>query len=222
MFREDEHGTLRCPALDELGWVEHGFGTRQADPPVDGWRVSWLRQVHSDQCVVVNGDGGCAGEGDALITARPGVLLSVRTADCLPILIADPKRRLVAAIHAGWRGSAVNLSGKVVGRLRTGFGADPADLLVAVGPGIGVCCYTVGAEVAGLLAEYVPELKGCSGPIHIDLAEVNRRQLLAAGVAADKLLSGAPCTGCRPELFYSYRRERRHGGRMTSVIGIRP
>lgn len=222
MFREDHRQTLHCLPLDEFDWVEHTFGTRGADPLCDGWRVAWLSQVHSDRCVVVDGTGGCAGRADALITGCPGVLLTVRTADCLPILMADRKRRVVAAMHAGWRGTAANISGNVVRRLSKDFGLESADLLVAIGPGIGPCCYEVGPEVVARLAEYLPGLRGRAGRVNIDLVEANRRQLEAAGVTANNLFAGAPCTCCHAERFHSYRREPRAGGRMISAIGIRP
>ena len=117
----------------------------------DKLRAITLRQIHSD--VVHRVDSSNAGakdapQGDALFTREPGVLLVVQTADCIPILLADPKRRAIAAIHAGWRGTLRRIAAKTLGRMHMEFGTRPEDVIAALGPGIGRCCYEVGSEVA--------------------------------------------------------------------------
>jgi YfiH family protein len=115
-------------------------------------RVVLLRQIHSDVVHVIrentDSDSATARTGDALITSQPGVLLAVQTADCVPILLADTKKRAVAAIHSGWRGTLARIAEKALGQMRAEFGTDPANVVAALGPGIGRCCYEVGSEVA--------------------------------------------------------------------------
>jgi YfiH family protein len=114
-------------------------------------RVVTLRQIHSDIVYVIGAaetpQGEQALQGDALITREPGVLLSVQTADCIPILLADTKQRAIAAIHSGWRGTARRIAEKTLGRMQMEFGTRPQDVIAALGPGIGGCCYEVGHEV---------------------------------------------------------------------------
>jgi YfiH family protein len=147
--------------------------------------------------------------------------LAVKTADCLPILIADVKRRAVAAVHAGWRGTAGGVVSRTVETLRRRFACRPEDLLVAIGPGIGKCCYEVGPEVAQRFRSLLPELGEIEGGVWLDLAEANRRQLMTAGVRADRIWAARLCTCCLPEEFHSHRREPSGRARMWSVIGIR-
>jgi YfiH family protein len=192
--------------------------------------------------------------GDALITQEPGVLLSVRSADCMPVLLADPRRRAVAAIHAGWRGALAGVVEKTVGEMARVFGSRPADLLAAVGPSIRACCYQVGDEVVDAFcgpypngedffrpapsenAEeeisssypllFVPKHPPGHGPEstpsrHLDLAAVARHQLRRAGLANSRVQVVDLCTACRPELFFSHRRDGGKTGRMMAVMGIK-
>ena len=168
-----------------------------------------LKQIHS--AIVLLGEQiGCAGEGDALVTARAGVAVSVRTADCYPILLADERNHAVAAVHAGWRGTAARIVIRTLEEMHRLYGTAAADVYAAIGPGIGECCYEVGADVAlqfGLEAG------------RIDLAAINRRQLLDAGVAEHRVDVLGGCTKCDAHLFHSYRRDQLAAGRMVSYIG---
>jgi len=206
--RDHQYIYRHRPWLD-YAWLDHGFGTRRsADwPPGES---ATLRQVHSDRVVVVDGGRGCLGEGDALVSGEPGVWLGVHTADCLPILLADPAGRGVAAVHAGWRGTAAGIVARAVEVLRARFGCEPSTLEAVIGPGIGACCYEVGPEVA--------ERFHRSGRVKLDLAEANLRQLAQAGVT--RAWQAALCTACRPDDFHSYRRDRPHAGRMVSAIRL--
>jgi polyphenol oxidase len=188
-------------------------------------------------------------KGDSLMTDEPGVLLGIQTADCIPVLVADRKNRAVAAFHAGWRGTLARIVENGVGRMRLEFGSKPEHLIASIGPGIGQCCYAVGEEVQQEFASqfaYAPELfrevydsdpvrekypmlflTACApghsaiGPgIHLDLAEANRRQLLATGLKKAAIFMAGQCTGCRTDRFFSHRVERGFTGRMMSVIGI--
>ena len=220
MFYRDARHVYRAGRLECLSWLEHGFGTRHAGAWVDG-AVASLRQVHSDRCVYAGGRTGCLGEGDALISDRPGQWLVIRTADCLPVLFADQRLKAVAAAHAGWRGTVRQIAARTVEALGTRFGSRPEDLVVAIGPGICAACYSVGPEVARQFEPWFPERIDLEHSARIDLAEANRRQLLAAGVPEGNIVAGAPCTACRPEEFFSHRRNPAKASRMVSAIGIR-
>lgn len=220
-LREDADHVLRMPEWDLLPWLEHGFGTRQSV----GWppaHAAALKQIHSDVIRTADGQTGYFGEGDALVTAAPGTVISVRTADCVPLLMLDPRRRAVAAVHAGWRGTLLDIAGKTVERLQSVYGSEPADLTVAIGPAIGFCCFEVGPEVAAPFHALFPERNDLEGRTTVDLVEANIRQLTARGLARHQIRNAAACTACDPAKFHSYRRERGTLGRLFAVIGIRP
>lgn len=213
MFVRNQRGVYQSSALLAFDWLDHGFGSRHSDDWLDGRVQATLRQVHSDIIFATDGAAGCAGQGDALISRHPGLTLVVRTADCLPLLFVDPRQRAIAAVHAGWRGTVAQIAPKTVQKLHTTYGTKPKDLWVAIGPGIGACCYEVGPEVA--------EQFGHSGQVRLDLADANLRQLAAAGVPSSQILHGAPCTFCTGDSFHSYRRDREKAGRMLSGIVVR-
>ena len=220
-FYKDSRQVYRVGELARLEWLECGFGTRASGRWTEGSVVS-PRQVHSDVCLLVDRVPEEPPASDALLTSTPGLLLAVRTADCLPILIVDPRCRAVAAVHAGWRGTAGAVSARAVQEMARHFASRPEELQVAIGPGICGRCYEVGPEVARRFSPWLPELADASRPLLVDLAEVNRRQLFAQGVPLGSIHTGAPCTACSEAEFYSYRRERANAGRMLSAIGIRP
>lgn len=196
---------IRSSLLSELPWLEHGFGTRNS-PPLEEPYAS-LRQIHST-VVYSTVAPGVTGEGDGLITHEPQLAISVRTADCYPILLADERLRVIAALHAGWRGISGGIVHEALHRMRTEFGSRPADIRAAVGPGIGACCYWVGEEVA--------QKFGMRQAGKIDLAGANRQQLMEEGLAAEKIEVTGLCTHCETNEFFSYRREKENAGRMIS------
>ena len=209
---------LTSALLGDLPWLEHGFGTRHAPawPPEP---AAELDQIHSAE--VHAASAGCTGRfaaGDALVTAEPGLWLAVRTADCVPILLADPAHRAVAAVHAGWRGTAAEIVRATLERLVRQFGTDLGQVVAVIGPAIGACCYQVGPEVHARFTRWAsPAAAG-----HLDLAEVNRAQLLACGVEPSRVEILGACTRCDPERFFSYRRDPGETRRMRSAIRIRP
>jgi len=222
-FFLDQDNVYRVVALAGLGWLEHGFGTRQSTAWNDQQRLAALHQVHSDVCLyAAAGSRGRIGTGDALITNAAGVWIGVRTADCIPILIADLRRRAVAAIHAGWRGTLAGVASRTIEAMRRRFATSPEDLAAAIGPGIGPCCYEVGSEVASQFASLFPERRDLSGRTRIDLAEANRRQLAAAGVPASQIWTSGMCTCCLSERFFSWRRESHRAARMVAAALIHP
>jgi len=176
--------------------------------------------------------GECGPTGDALMTSESGVLLSVRVADCLPILLVDPRQRVVAAVHAGWRGALERVAQKTAAEMQRVFGSRPSEILAAIGPGIGACCYAVGEDVVdrfrgafangdGFFRE--PEQAGAGkNLLRLDLAAVARRQLLEGGLAPGNIHATDLCTACRADLFFSHRRDGAATGRMMAVVGLRP
>lgn len=215
--------------------------------------LATVRQIHSN-LVVRAGAADAARErprkADGLMTGEPGLLLAVMVADCIPVLVADRKRRAVAAFHAGWRGTVKRIVETGIGRMRMEFGSRPEDLVAAIGPGAGPCCYAVGEEVISefesqfayarqlmhevystdpvrnkypmlFLTQRAPGHSDIGPQIHLDLVEANRRQLLDCGVREQAIQIVGGCTNCHPELFYSHRGSHGHAGRMMAVIGIR-
>jgi YfiH family protein len=170
-----------------------------------------LRQIHSDRCLMA-ATPACIGEGDALVTCSPGLGLSIRTADCFPILLADTGHRAIAAIHAGWRGTALGIVGAVLKRMHVEFKTHPEVVFAAIGPGIGKCCYEVAEDVASRFGD--PAAR------RIDLAATNRAQLIAAGVPESQIDVLGLCTFCDPERFHSFRRDKDRAGRMVSYIRL--
>ncbi|MFY9725688.1 MAG: peptidoglycan editing factor PgeF [Bryobacteraceae bacterium] len=212
MFYLDSNHTYRVSELDEIPWLVHGFGTRQADIPARFTRLATLHQVHSAECVAGAGRSGVLGAGDALLENTPGAVVAVKTADCVPLLLVDPHHRAVAAVHAGWRGAVAGIAQRAVAALGTQFGSRAGDLHAAIGPAIGNCCYEVGPEVA---AQF-----GVDGRAHIDLVEEVRRQLKAAGVDGRRIYVSSLCTKCRADEFHSFRRDGAAAGRLYSFAGI--
>jgi YfiH family protein len=213
VFYRDSDNIYRVTDLDALPWLVHGFGTRLADIPAAFGQLATLKQIHSSSCVAAGGRAGLLGEGDALIENQPGSVVAVKTADCIPILLVDERSRAVAAVHAGWRGTAAQIAAEAVRAMAGRFGTRAEDLHAAIGPGIGKCCYEVGAEVA---AQF-----GGQGREHIDLAAANRRQLEESGVTPRRIYASNLCTMCRAEEFDSFRRDQAAAGRMYSFAGIR-
>ncbi len=214
------------------------------------WPLVTLRQIHSDliHCVSEAPEVGLAGDG--LITQTPGLLLAILTADCLPVILVDSKRRAVGVFHAGWRGTVKRIVEKGVGEMRRWFGTRARDLRAAIGPGVHGCCYAVGPEVRTqfesqfeygsklfreveesdpvrekypllFLTARAPGHSELPKKIFLDLGEANRGQLLAVGVAAKSISASPLCTSCRADTLFSYRAEKGVTGRMMAAAGIR-
>ena len=205
-----------------------------------------LRQFHS---AVVHPFAAVPSEprkGDASLTNAAGLLLAVQTADCVPILLVHPKKRAVAAIHAGWRGTLARIAEKTVGEMRMKFGSKPSDILAAVGPAIGACCYEVGTELVTEFTSQFPDAEGYFDElrtgeepnplqwlnmmppghqpppknVRLDLRKANRSQLLAAGLRDAHIFVSDLCTACHTDLFFSYRKEAAGSGRLLAVGGV--
>jgi polyphenol oxidase len=222
-----------------------------AAPGQRPWPLITLRQIHSDliHCVPEGPEQQLVGDG--LITAAPGLLLAIQTADCQPIILADVRHRAIGVFHAGWRGTVKRIVEKGLGEMRRCFGTRPRDVQAAVGPGIHGCCYEVGPEVraqfesqfayAGalfreakesdpirdkypllFLTARAPGHSELPKKIFLDLVEANRRQLLDAGVPGKNISASPLCTACRTDLLFSYRAERGITGRMMALASIKP
>lgn len=278
---------IGIPAWQKLGWLWHGFSTRQGGmsraycaegapgelnlgftahderAAVERNRallaeaitgsaktpMATVRQFHSN-LVVAAGEHERPCRGDGLMTDEPGTLLAVLTADCIPVLVADRKRKVVAAFHAGWRGTVKRIVELGVGRMRMLYGSRPEDLTAAIGPGIGACCYAVGEEVRSefesqfayapalfkevfdaepihkkypmlFLTQRAPGHSPIGPQMHVDLVEANRRQLLDVGLKAGQIHAVGGCTQCDRTWFFSHRGSNGHAGRLMSVIGIK-
>jgi YfiH family protein len=190
-----------------------------------GWPLLKLKQFHSDLVLDMKDTWAASQpvDGDAAITALGGATLGVQTADCVPILIADRQARVVAAVHAGWRGIAGRIAEKAVGHMVQIHGVAPDDLIAVIGPHNAVCCYEVGEEVVDAVNDPAAILRkpDWQRP-HLNQALANKHQLMEAGIPEAQVITSNLCTYCRGDLFYSYRREGERTGRMLSVIGITP
>ena len=250
--KDDAQATVernRAAFLRELGAAaKPRRGSRKAGTSL--WPLVTLRQVHSD--IIRRVDSKCEEplSGDGLITATPGLLLGIQTADCLPVILVDTRRHAIGVFHAGWRGTLKRIVEKGVGEMHRCFGTNPRDLKAAIGPGIQSCCYEVGEEVRTkfesqfeygasvfreikesdpvrekypllFLSARAPGHSELPKKIFLDLVEANRQQLLSAGVPAKNIESSPLCTNCHPELLFSYRTERGKTGRMMGAAGIR-
>jgi YfiH family protein len=248
--------SLRCRPLEQV--AQHLFTTRQLrlrsasnGPPaqvaaLDPWEQAAaalgataadllrIRQVHGSAVHVVrNGDrrearGEGRPEADAVASDVPGAVLAVQVADCVPLLMADARSGVAAAVHAGWRGTAAGVARAAVSVLCGDLGARAGDLIVALGPSIGACCYEVGPELrdaflragatrAQIDAWFLEEPAGCW---RLDLWRANRDQLIEAGVAPDRIHVCGLCTKTYAHLFDSYRAEGPRAGRMAALVRV--
>ncbi len=180
-------------------------------------------QVHGARHLLCHGPGGLHQASADILIAREGAC-AVRTADCLPILLAAPDSGWIAAVHAGWRGTVQGVARKAVAVLAR-MGADPGRMLASLGPCIGPCCFETGADVADRLAGASSLGEAAilrrDGRIHANLPAINRAQLLDAGLKPGNIELGALCTCCRPDRFHSHRRDGERAGRMLAVVAAR-
>ena len=236
---------LRCAALDAV--APHMFSTRQLElsspaqtavlaASLEATRLVQVTQVHGRAHLVVRAGAPVPAdrpEADILVSNAPGVAVAVRAADCVPILIADRATGAVAAVHAGWRGTCAGAARAAVGALQAEFGAHPGDLVAAIGPSIGVCCYEVGPELVDAFAAAgyerhlidrwftsTPPPRGsrAPNPLRLDVAGANRDQPLLAGVPEEQVHVSGLCTAMHLDVLTSYRVEKDKAGRLVGAI----
>lgn len=215
-----------------------------------GMELVAMRQFHSSVVRVLERPPAERIRGDALVTRARKLLLAVQTADCVPILVVDPRRRVAAAIHAGWRGTLARIAEKVVGEMRMHFDTRPENALAAIGPAIRGCCYEVGPDVAQAFAARFPQAgEWFDGPfdalstgdeptpflwleqdppgharpkrVLLDLVAANRWQLASAGLRPERIFACEWCTACHTDWLFSYRRKGQRSGRLMAVVGWR-
>jgi purine-nucleoside/S-methyl-5'-thioadenosine phosphorylase / adenosine deaminase len=212
---------------DELAF-NVGVPSRQSGTKGRGWLLS-VKQVHGTDALVVDrpltGSDQFPGEWDAVVTDQPGVTVAVRTADCVPVLVHDPRRLVVAAIHAGWRGAVAGIVPKTIALMANRFGSARSELRISIGPSAGPCCYEVDDPVLNELRVGLPDWQSVvrdyqGHKARLDLKALIRRQAEKEGVSASSVSSVNLCTICHEELFYSYRREGRVKGTMVSGITL--
>jgi len=236
---------LTIPELDKLSGIQCGFTTRSNGlgsringfKAPDDWnavadvihiphdRLITVNQVHGDEIVVVddqNYQSVRTSQADAIITNLQGTAIGIETADCVPVLIYDPAHRVIAAVHAGWRSTVQKIVQKTIQRIQKQFGSEPADLIAAIGPAIGLECYEVDEPVMGPVRDALPFWKEITMPRSegkwgLDLVKANAIELREIGVQPGNIHSLGMCTSCRRDLFYSFRAEGRTG-RMLSVV----
>ncbi len=223
---------------------------RAADATGKPWPLVMMRQVHSSIIHKIDELPKEQLHGDGLITNRTAIALTVRVADCLPVLVVDPVQRAVGVFHAGWRGTLARIVEKGAGEMRRQYSSDPADLVAAIGPGIHRCCYEVAEDFREKFAaqfaysaslfedvfdsepvrrkypllfmnQRAPGHGAPPSTVHLDLVEANRRQLLDAGVPPQNIWASELCTSCRNDLLFSHRKEKGVTGRLMAVAGIR-
>jgi hypothetical protein len=221
---------LTLPLLDAIPGLVHAYTVKGSDPaaaleeaagaPIP---MTTCRQVHGATVhrVGAGGPDTTPPEADALITGDAGIALGVWVADCVPILICDAGTRALAAVHAGWRGTAAGVLTAALTALRRDLGVRPAALRVAFGPAIGPCCFEVGDEVVEALLRTDPGARAAVRGVprsRVDLIEANRRQAIAWGVPPGRMQSAEMCTSCHPDLFESHRRGGGRAGRMAGLL----
>jgi YfiH family protein len=243
--KEDSQASVernRTAFLETLGAID-----KSGKP----WPLVTLRQIHSDLIHCVSEVPRKQLTGDGLITRTPALCIGIQTADCIPIILVDRKRRAVGVFHAGWRGTVKRIVEKGVGEMRRWFGTMPHNIEAAIGPGVHSCCYEVGAEVRDqfesqfayaadlfretrdsdpvrekypmlFLSARAPGHSNLPRQLFLDLLEANRRQLLSASVPAKNIDVSPLCTVCRVELLFSHRAEKGSTGRMMAVAAIHP
>ncbi|HHU81600.1 MAG TPA: peptidoglycan editing factor PgeF [Firmicutes bacterium] len=190
-------------------------------------KVRGVKQVHGREIFVVREKGPArTGAGlpaaDGLVTALPGVAVATVHADCVPVIIVDPVHRVVAAVHAGWRGTLAGIVFSALKVMGVEYKTDPGECWAAIGPAIGKCCYRVPQERINLFYNQWPDLSGLTPPVdRLDLAGISRDLLRKAGLAGDNIDLAGICTSCRQEEFFSYRRDRGETGRMLSLAVLK-
>jgi polyphenol oxidase len=196
---------------------------------LDPARLATLHQIHSDRVHIIREVQGQWNqtEGDALITQVQDLAIAVQTADCLPILIADPVKRIVAVVHSGWRGTLARILQKTIREMQQAFSSNPTNLVAAIGPGIRACCFEVGEDVAVLFEREYPgcrlatPVNGRPGKFLLDLLKALQIQLNQSGIDSGNSHDLGVCTRCNVHEFFSYRAEGQNSGRMMAIIGVR-
>lgn len=190
--------------------------------PVVGRKIFMPLQKHTGK-VMVLAPKGAEKVADAVITDRKDLMLGVQVADCVPILLFDRKKSIIAAVHAGWRGTAKGVLKRTVEEMKSKFCSDAKDILMATGPAIRWCCYTVGEEVLKAVRKETGEgdyFMMKNGNICLDLPTANKTQATSVGIPEHNIWMAEECTFCHPDRFFSYRHNKKTAGRQGGFIGL--
>lgn len=182
-------------------------------------QVAKSKQIHGDKILTVTEAGNYEGY-DALITDQKSILLAVSTADCVPVLMCDPIKQIIAAVHAGWKGTVLGLAAKTVTEMARKFGTQPNDVMVYIGACIDNCHFEVGQDVLDQFDRKYKLPGNLTDKGYVDLKQANFDQIISAGILPMNIEVSAYCTYDRSDLFYSHRRDKGITGRMWSVIGF--
>jgi len=228
----DRKDYLTVPRLMEIPFVVHGFGTKhwtesdfERKAELARFKHLSLRQTHSEIVRIIRVIPDGLLEGDAMITDQPGILLIIKTADCLPVFLVDVEGKTIAAVHCGWKGTKKRVLQKTVGAMKSSFGSVPESILVAMGPCIASSCYEVGEDVlsefvqTGLSRDVFQKHPKRENKYFLDLNKANRIQLTEVGVQEENIISVDVCTHCDDDLL-SYRRDRKTAQRLVNFIGL--
>jgi len=205
------HGITTKP-LGSFNDEEEGFKKQKNKLPVN---PVLNKQVHGDKIIMLDKRPDQPFEADALITQQKNLPLGIKVADCQGVLIFDPKTTSIAAIHSGWKGSALNIIGKTVKKMEQAFGSDPADLLVGISPSLGPCCAQFSDPEKELPEFTRPFTKGKN----VDFWSLSLQQLKEAGVPEGRIEIMKECTNCNTDRFFSHRNGDK--GRIAVFIGLR-
>jgi YfiH family protein len=229
---------LSFPLLDGFPFIFHGLTVKGRNPGSGSGekatgellrRVSRheatvvsLSQMHRDECLAITSRDQLRKRysGDAVLTDRAGVVVSVAVADCLPIFLVNPKRKVIGMVHAGWRGTVLGIARRTIRKAKDRFGCQPGDFMLLLGPCIRSCCYRVSDQVAILFDRECVGRRRDGAP-RLDLVCANLKQFAACGVKEDKIFVVGGCTYCERKLFHSYRRDKENAGRMIGYLGLR-
>ena len=181
--------------------------------------IAFQQQEHGATITIVDSSGLYA-PSDALITRTPSIGLSITTADCVPVLVYAPGEKTIAAIHAGWRGSAEHIAMKTLARMKEEFQIDLKNTYAYIGPSAGVCCYEVSWDTADHFPRECVTISEKKSAF-LDLKAVNRMELLSAGLPSENIEVNRQCTICKPSIFHSHRRDGKSTGRMLAVIAMK-
>lgn len=200
------------------------------DIPVENFFT--VDQVHGDEILIIDDEADVvAGKGrnfpfDGIVTAKPGIAIGIKTADCIPVFFIDPVKRIVGAVHAGWKGTSLSIAVRAVDLLGKRFGSDSKDIRVVIGPAIGPCCYEVDKRVFESM-KHLPDRGLCfeegykEGKWMFDLGAANKFQLQERGIPVGNIYSADLCTSCQRDTFFSHRGNGGGTGRQLNFIMLR-
>ena len=232
-MKPEEAPFLTVPRLEKIPFLIHGFGKGRwteddflLRPEWKGFKLLLLNQIHSDIVHSLKTIPKGKLTGDAMITSLPCLFLIIKTADCLPVFIVDESKKVVAAVHCGWRGTQKRIVQKTAEEMERLFNCQPESLLVSLGPCIGTECYEVGKDVVKkfkqeeFLSEIFQPHSQKKNKYFLDLRKANLLQLLDSGIKRKNVFIVDDCSHCYPDLP-SFRRDGEKAGRMLSFIGIK-